>query len=629
MTPAVHPGDPAAMRIRLTLAVVYVLLALLVWQLWDIQVSSATEYADSVYRQTVRRVRLPGYRGRILDREGLVLADNRPSYCVGLYIEEFRQPGAWDNTVREVGRVIGDISSVIGLEAEVTDRDIRLHIDRRLPLPLFAWKDISRRAMSRLAERLSSFPGVEIMVDPVRIYPEGETLAHVLGYVRKVGPRSEGSAWPLRDEHGDYHFYIPEMEGTRGVEKSCNETLMGKAGGRLIRVDATGYQRRLVQDRNAMHERRPERGGDVYLAIDLRVQRLVEQVLAGRPGAAVVLNPRNGDVLAVASAPSFDPNEFIPAISTARWAVIRDDAGKPLHNRAVSGLYPPGSTFKPVVAIAALQNELVEPSQEYGCPGYYDLGTARLHCWISRYGRGHGAIDMHEAFEQSCNTYFCELAVHSGYDVIYHTAAAMGLGHRTGIGIEGEQRGNLPTAREVRSRGDLANISIGQGAVAVTPVQMAMVTATIANGGRVFRPRLILRETQRGSSDVRFHAPELVRDLQWSAQTRETVRHGMLEVIHSRTGTGKRALVEGLQMAGKTGTAEIGPRDARRKRGWMIAFAPYAQPEYAVAIVLDDAVSGGVDVGPLMQTLMTGLFFPERLNAPEPDADVPGEGVQG
>lgn len=606
-------SDLEAVRIRVVMIAMLGALFFLGAMLWNIQVAQASRYQDSIYRQTIRRVRLPGARGRILDRNGAVLADNRPSYCIAIHLNELRMPGGWNNTIDHVESVLGRVSELTGLTPSVTRDRIQHHIRETPLLPMLVWREIDETVMARLAERRRRLPGVVFYVDDVRVYPQGEVGAHVIGYARKTAGRPDASE---RQER--YHFYLPEMEGKRGIEKVFDDTLVGRPGGRLVRVDATGFERKLDYDTTVAQERQPQAGDDVHLTIDLQMQRLAEGALEGHAGAIVILDPNNGDVLALASMPAYDPNKFVPSLSPAYWDYLRDHAGKPLHNRAVSGLYPPGSTFKPVVAIAAMASGPMNRATTYDCPGFYALGKTKLDCWISRYNRGHGRIDMIKAFEQSCNTYFCALGNDIGYDSIFHMAKALGFGHLTGVELDGENRGSIPVPRKVRSRGDVANVSIGQGAVAVTPIQMAVAIAAIANGGHLYRPRLVRRFGRSDGGSIQEIASRKIRDMNWPSAIRQTIRKGMHEVVHSDSGTGKRARIEGVRMAGKTGTAEYGPKEAGRKRGWMILFAPYDQPRYAVAIVMDDVQSGGISVAPRARWLMHHIFHPGQAMALPP-----------
>lgn len=563
----------------------------LVGKLWHEQVVKAEDYASSHYRQTVRRVLLPAVRGTILDRNGKCLARNRPSYCIALYVEELRQPGRIANTVDAIAGVVSNLSAVLELPPEVDRDDIRVHLRKRMPIPFLAWRDISPDALARWAERSAIQPGVDVYVQPVREYPYGEAFGHGLGYVGRADP-------PPSERK--YHYYLPGVEGKAGVERSLDERLAGRAGGKLLRVDASGFRH------DEMAERAPREGGTVTLTIDIDFQRAAEVALAGERGAAVIIDPHNGDVLVLASSPSLDPNVFCPSISSTDWRRLRDDPGKPLFNRAVSGIYPPGSTFKPVIALAALHNGRARASTQYDCRGYFALGDVRFRCWNRL---GHGRIAMRKAIEQSCNAYFCALGIDCGYERIYHMAEALGFGARTGIALPGEAAGLLPDSEWKQQvigdrwrAGDTCNVSIGQGALSVTPLQMAAFMATLGNGGRMFRPRLV-RDRRAG---------ELIKALSWPGSVVDVVRNGMWDVVQAPNGTGKYALVEGFEMAGKTGTAEYGPRSRRRKHTWMTAFGPFRNPRFAIAMVIEDGQSGGRTVAPRIRELVTTLLEIER-----------------
>ena len=367
-------------------------------------------------------------------------------------------------------------------------------------------------------------------------------------------------------------------------------------------------------------EREPRMGEDIRLTLDVKLQRLAETLLEGERGAVVVIDARNGDVLVLASSPTFDPSALR---SHSEYAQLKRDPHMPLFNRAIEGQYPPGSTFKPLVAIAALENAGIPASTHYECPGYFELGGVRFRCWRRS---GHGSIGMRKSIEQSCNAYFCQLGLKCGYDRVYHMADSLGFGHRTGIALDLEMGGLLPDDNWKRRilkdgwrSGDTCNVSIGQGALLATPLQMALFAAAIGNGGYIYTPRIVSEPWEEGN---------LVQKMSWSEQTLATVRGGMRDVIHSDRGTGRRARIEGVLMAGKTGTAEYGPREQRKQHAWMIAFAPYKKVRYGVAIVLEDAMSGGRNAAPRVAKLMAGAFestpvFPD----PEEEAAVAQEGA--
>lgn len=586
------------LRLRLLFGIMLIAFGVLLAALWRMQVAHGTMYQRDLVRQSVRRVRLPGMRGRIFDRAGRCLADNRPSYCVAIYLEELRRPGKWDRTIDRVDALIDRLAGVLELPRQVEREDIRTHIRKRLPLPFTAWRDVDEIAIARLAENVSGEPGVDIVVEAVREYPYDVSACHLLGYV--------GRAEQKQAEDEPYHYYLPEMGGKAGLEKTFDGVLRGEPGGRLVRVDVSGFRH------DDLAEREPHNGMNLKLTLDLGVQEAVEKALQGRPGAAVVVDPRNGDVLAMASVPGFDLNDFTPAISSERWKTLMEDAAHPLVNRTVAGAYAPGSTFKPVVALAAVENDKGTPQTSFSCPGYFTLGSARFNCW---YHRGHGLLDMEQALEHSCNVYFFRLGLQCGPEPISHMATALGFGRKTELAVDYEVAGLVPndawkrrTQNDGWRDGDTCNMSIGQGALLVTPVQMAMYTAAIANSGRLYRPRVVNEILDDDGAVVRSFPAKVVNEMNWTPRAIRTVRAGMRDVVMAPRGTGRLAAVPGVDMAGKTGTAEVGRKEEGRKLGWMIAFAPFDDPRYAVVVMVEDAVSGGVTAAPVMKAIMSHLF---------------------
>jgi penicillin-binding protein 2 len=589
-------------RIRLLLLGMLGGFVLLAAVLWRMQVGHAARYASSLDQQSVRAVRLPALRGRLFDRHGVCLADNRSSYNVAVYIEELRTFGRRGVPIADrVSNAVARAAAAAGQPYPLTRTRILDHLYRRKPLPLTAWRDVNDTVLARLGESLDRLPGVDIAVEAVRVYPQGALAAHALGYVGRAEDRPEAEG------EETYDYYLPDMTGKAGLEKRFDPFLSGRAGGRLVRVDASGYQH------GELGYRPPTPGGDLLLTLDARIQRLAEDAIADAsvPGAVVVLDPRCGDVLALASSPGFDPNDFSPAVPARVWNALLRDPRRPLINRATKGVYPPGSIFKPVVALAALSSGRLSPAEIFSCDGRFEMGNRAFACYLSI---AHGPVNLRRALEVSCNVYFYQAGLRAGPEEIGSMAAAFGLGELTGLEIE-ENRGVLPGPEWKRRvlgdgwrDGDTCNLAIGQGALAVTPLQMAQVAACLANGGRVYRTRLVLG--RRGPGEARFarEEPELRRQVRLPPGVLEQVRAGMRDVIQTPSGTGRLALLPGIVMAGKTGTAEYGRKQEGRKHGWMILFAPFEEPRYAVAMVMDEATSGGITIAPRMRQLMAGIF---------------------
>lgn len=603
----------ASWRIAALAGFVLVGFLFLAHALYEVQVVNTTSFSQDQLKQSIRRVQVPGPRGRILDRNGVILADNRPSECIAYYVEELRQRGRWANTIRSVNGSIDRLAEVLGVPREISARAVSNHVLRSLPMPLLAWRDVGAETLARWAERAGDFEGVDVYEQPERRYPCGSLAAHLIGYVRRDRPADEERPDADDEEKTRYHFYLPEMFGMNGIERQYNDRLTGKLGERLIRVDARGYKYAVWEGRPA------EAGRDVKLTLDSRLQRVLERELHGRRGAGVLLDARSGEVLALASSPAYDINRFVPMITTADWKTLNNDPALPLYNRAIQGLYAPGSTFKPVTAFAALSLPHFDVNATYDCTGVFILGRMHLKCWNVY---GHGPINFRRAIEQSCNTYFCHLGYTIGYDAIYRQASLLGLGQDTGIDLPYERSGVLPTAdwkkKQMRQPwwpADTCQIAIGQGLLLATPIQMAVVTATVANGGKIYRPFLVAPDD--GS------APKPVREMPWTAESIQRVHNGMRDVVVK--GTGRRLNLSGVAVCGKTGTAEKDIGGVRHKNTWGTAFAPMEAPEVAAAVVVEDGESGGLTVAPIVAQVLKG-YFGERagelvpLHRPAPEA---------
>jgi penicillin-binding protein 2 len=627
----------AALRVVVVGAAMVAMLAVLIGRLWWVQVLRGPDRREESAKQSIRRVRLPGVRGTVFDRHGECLAGNRPSYCVGIYLEEVRQPGKWERTIQAVDALVNDLARVLGRPRVVDIEDIRRHVVQRLPLPFIAWRDLSPLELVRFEMANHRFRGVDITVEPVRTYSRGTLAPHLIGYVQRVAVSED----PEEEEEGeeDYKkFYLPDLQGLCGVERYFDSMLSGQAGATLISVDAAGYKHSKAPGRHR-NPTQPQPGTSLMLTLDARVQRIAEDVVAGTNGAVVVLDPNNGDVLAMASSPGYDLSRFTPSVSAAEMDRLVRDPARPFVNRAVGGRYAPGSVFKPVVAMAALENPRVgvTPDTTFDCPGYFEIGGLRFDCWNYR---GHHILAMRKAVEQSCNAYFCQIGLKCGHERIGRMAEAMGVGEKTGVELTEEIAGLLPDNDWKRRRfgddwrpGDTCNLAIGQGFLLVTPIQMAAITATFANGGWVYRPRLLMRDLGRLANPYDAAAvfaghpsppAAPLKSMNWNRRNLDAVCGGMHDVVQAENGTGTRAAVAGLEIGGKTGTAEYGTGENRRKYAWMIAYAPFDRPRYAVALVLENALAGGRDAGPRIRTLFSRILELERERA-----QAAGEGNRG
>lgn len=584
-------------------------LFILLADLWRVQVLNAEHYGGRDQAQSLRRIRIPSARGEIVDRNGVVLANNRPSYDIAFYLDQLGQVSKKQDIVRIAEANLAALSQALNMPVTLADRDVRIHYQRRRPLPLPVWRDLRPEMVAAFEERASNLPGADLIVTPVRQYPLGSLAAHVLGYIGKADQNDDA-------DMERFYYYQPDSVGRQGVERACDEFLRGAPGGYTIRVNPAG---RKVGD---VGRKPAELGGRVTLTLDARIQKIVEEALerallsAGKElrGAAVVLDPRNGEILAMASAPAFDPNIFNPGVPAATVNAVINDPRSPMLNRAIGARYAPGSAFKPVTLLAGLEAGSISPRDSIVCNGAIQIGnwSRPFRCWNTR---GHGAVDAFSAIKESCDIYFYEKGIATGVDAITRMAGELGLGQPTGVDVGRDLSGLVPTPAWKRVQrgerwwdGDTAQLAIGQSFLLATPLQMACMAAALGNRGTLWRPFLIKRIEANGGQVVRQTNPEVRNRLHESPQNIEFVRQAMLAAIQSVDGTGHRAAVRGLSVAGKTGTAEFQMREGRIKRAWFIGFAPHDDPQVALSVLIEDGDSGGHTAAPVAGAILAGIF---------------------
>jgi penicillin-binding protein 2 len=583
-------------------------LLVLLLALWRVQVMRGGDYGIKQENQSLRRIRVPAARGEIVDRNGVILANNRPSYDVAIYLDQIGHISKKTTVVRVAQANLGAMSAALGMPITITSNDVVTHYEQRGPLPLPVWRDLRPEQVAAFAERASGLPGADLIVMPVRQYPQGSLAAHLLGYVGRADASDE-------DEVEKFYYYQPDRIGQQGVEKACDEYLRGSPGGRTIRVNPAGL---LAED---LGEKEAEQGGRVTLTIDVRLQRIVENALAvARPahgntpsGAVVLLDVRTGEILAMASLPSFDPNVFNPGTPVQTVNAVFTDPEHPMLNRATGARYPPGSTFKPITLLAGLVSGAISPQDTVTCTGSLVIGNWQkhpFHCWDHA---GHGPMNAYTAITKSCDVWFYEEGMKTGVDAITKMAAEFGLGQVTGFDIGSEIRGLVPTPAWKQTQqgvkwweGDTAQLSIGQSFLLVTPLQMACVAATLANRGASLHPYVVKRIETADGQVVHEGQPDVRARLDATPQQIELVRHAMLGAVEE--GTARAAQVKGLNIAGKTGTAEYDTKDGRRNRAWFIGFAPYDDPQVALSLVIEDAASGSHTAAPVAGEIFAQIF---------------------
>lgn len=510
--------------------------------------------------------------------------------------------------------LVYEIAERTGLNRDqVKFQQIKDHIYARRPLPFLAWKNIDMETMARWADTCSDLAGTDLYVRADRNYPEGKNFAHLIGFTLE--------AESTREEAGDrVHFDLRGIEGKKGLEGTYNDLLEGDPGSRLVQIDVAGFHHRDLQTKP------PQPGGDLQLTIDAKIQRFAVEALAMRQdgeshdvpvrGAVVVLDPNNGDVLAMVSAPSFDPNAYMRS-KTYRQVLLKDTSSRTFH-RAVFGQYPPGSIFKPIAALGVLKADPDYNKVIHTCTNPYHVGKRRMRCWVHRRGGDHGDVDLRQALMYSCNVYMFEMAQEIGFEPIHDMAHQFGLGQYAGLF---PNLGEIPTSKPLKYGNlpalakndiDLCNMVIGQGAITVSPLQMAMATAAIANGGTLYRPRLVKRWRTHPDADYTENPTWANHRIDVEMKALEIIRGGMYDVVQSPDGTAKKARVPGIEIAGKTGSAQyrkrVGDEVVTRVQTWMISYAPYDFPRYAIAFLVEDGVSGGNTIGPRLSALYQKIF---------------------
>lgn len=612
-------------RLRLYFLATVVLLGfgLLTMRLYEIQIVQGKKYENKLPGGSEVSVRIPGVRGEIKDRNGITLVQNVANYEVNLDLKEIvsnykkshdsvplhtffpivrgqPQERKEVDVVEIVKQSVLPGLAALGLAADFNSNQLRRHFRTTTGLVPYTYRrDLKFEEFAIFAEHNLDIPGVTVSAKASRDYRFDSLAGHILGYVNlpdiKLVPQQEQKK---------YNHYVGDDYGVYGIEKTMNHYLRGKPGKRVLERDE---KRKIVGESSYTP---PQPGADVYLTLDARIQMIAEKSLRkiGR-GAAVVIDPQSGDILAMASVPSFNPNAFIPTITLSDWKRYTEDPSSPMFNRAINP-YSPGSTFKVPISLSGMLSGTHR--RNFTCYGGVQYGAKYMKCWCLSKGFTHGSINISEALKYSCNAFFYQYANVCGIKDILKMTEILGLGHKTGIEVTGESPGSVPGPEWLRMQGLMwsdaftALAAIGQGANEATPLQMASITATVSNGGKVFQPRLIERVAERDASLVFREAPKIKHDLLKEGLTREDVemvKHGMWRVVNESRGTAPRAKSKITVISGKTGTTQTGnPKEPTN--AWFISFAPYEKPELAVCVFVHNGFSGGRAAGPIAKNII-------------------------
>jgi penicillin-binding protein 2 len=585
-------------QIKKATLVVLVIFCMLILRLWFLQILNGETYRTRSETNRIRLQEIFPFRGKISDRNGHLLAGNRPSYDLYVIPEELQNQRL----------LLKRLKRLIGLDPRAAEAELA-KTSRAYPFrPVCVKRDISRDELAVIETHRFNLPGVMIKVKPKRNYTCGSLASHVLGFLGEITDKQLMG--------GEYPGIKPgDMIGKSGVEKRWQSFLYGARGGEQVEVDAAGRRIRVLS------RKAPVSGANIVLTVDKDLQAVAEDALSGKKGAVVAIDPQTGALLALASSPSVDPNLFVGGIDKETWEGIISSKDCPLQNRAIAGQYPPGSLFKIVVALAGLHEGVIEPKEELYCNGTYPLGQREYRCWKKH---GHGKVDLHRALVESCDIYFYKLGKRVGVDRIARYAKNLGLGRATGFDLDKEKAGLIPTSEWKLNRfgvpwqaGETVSISIGQSYVLVTPIQMATLISTIFNGGTLLRPGVTKRVGKGKTDKVYEFTPISSGKAGIRQEDLEIIRKALIGVVHEPRGTGGKARLNGITIAGKTATAQVvGIRRGDdlqeskdvppqfRDHAWFLAAAPAENPKIALAVLIEHGGHGGSAAAPIARKII-------------------------
>jgi penicillin-binding protein 2 len=605
-----------ATRLSILQYVITLLFTALGMSFWVLQIAQHAKFEEMAENNHQRTLALRAPRGIVFDRDGRLLVENRHSYSISIVREH----------TKDLDRTMRLVASVLGMDETGVREIVSRH--RREPLyrPIAIVQDATLAQVAAVTARRLNFELPDVLIEqvPTRRYPE-KFAAHLFGYVGEVNDA----------QVSDESLKTGDIVGQAGIEKVYNAMLMGEDGAKRVVVNSVGREIRTLDEDD------PIEGKRLRLTIDYDVQKAVEDGFkaSGYNGASVMLDPRTGEVLAFTSVPSYDPNAFAAGIGRAAWASLNTDELKPLQDRAIQGRYSPGSTFKMAVATAALEEGIVTPDFKVSCPGHATFFGRSFQCSLPN-GRGHGVIDMRTAIQHSCNVYFYTVGNMVGIDKIHKWATLLGLGEKTGIDLPNEVQGLVPSPEWKRAAtknhekwyaGETISVSIGQGAVSITPVSEAVYISTIANGGTRVTPHL-LKSVDDGTGWKDVPAPAPHSTVQLKRETIDAIGDGMWRVVNEPGGTGGRARLAGYDVSGKTGTAQVisleGAKSAKgrsekdlRDNGWYVFYAPRDNPQIAGVVFVEHGGHGGVTASPIAKHALE-TFFAKKEGRPLPSPPV-------
>ncbi len=570
-------------------------------QLWNLQVIKGSEHRRLSENNRIRIKEKPAVRGMLLDRNGFILAHNRPSFEVYLVPED----------IKGDLELVKDIEELLNLSKDEVKE--KLDKKQRVPFkPIKIKSDIDWRELSLLEFNRIRIPGLIVDVRFRRAYNYGDLASHLLGYLGEVDESD------LKQKKG-YSYRLGSLVGKYGVEYQWDSDLRGIDGGEQVEVDAIGREVRPLRSIE------PFPGNNVFLAIDLDIQKAAEEAFEGKNGVLIAMDPKTGYILAMLSKPSFNPDMFAQNLSAEEWKSLLEDPDNPLQNKGIQGIYPPGSVFKIITAIAGLESGVITPKTQFNCSGSFIYGNREFKCWKDG---GHGTISLHRALVESCDIYFYQVGLKVGVDKIAHYAHMFGLGKKTGIMLPFEKAGVVPSSSWKKRyigvswySGETIPLSVGQGYLAVTPIQLLNLISAIANGGKIYLPQVVEKVVDINGNILKNYLPRELGRVNISEETLHAIQEALKGAVNEPGGTGNACALADIKVAGKTGTAQVARISRYFRRGeinrlpqklrdhaWFVAYAPFESPEISIVVLVEHGGYGGAVAAPIAKKVFERYF---------------------
>ena len=605
--------DSLKKRLIAPFVIILIFFGLIMLRLWSLQVIDGEEYAKRADTNRVRERQIAPPRGRILDRNGVEIVTNRPAFNVVMVRESKMDVGS---LLEKVAPVLKE--DITGLWARVREAKNTAAYE-----PVILKEDIDWQTLAYLENHKHDFPGVRVELQPMRVYHYQDLAANVIGYLGLISKRE-------LEKSDDLFYRGGDIVGKAGIEKLREKDLRGEKGKRSSEVNSRGFEQRLLDKVD------PLPGNDLYLTLDVGLQQMAEGLMnvANKAGAVVAMEVKTGRLLVAASTPSIHIEDFVGGISVKNWKALLENPRLPLINKVVQATYPPGSTYKMISAFAGLAEGVIDEDTVFYCTGKHKFGNRHYRCWKRS---GHGPVNLRRAIAESCDVYFYEVAERIGVDTLAKYARMFGLGVKSGVEIEHEKNGLVPTRewkKKVKKqswmKGETLAIVIGQGFNLTTPLQICMMTATLATKGKLYQPQIIEKVVDADGKVIEQFEPKLISEIKIKNKDYffELIRRGMEDVVQGARGTARKVKIEGLTIAGKTGTAQVvhlskskGLKDheipyKERDHAWFTAYAPAEDPEIAVTVLVEHGQHGGSTAGPIVKAVLKE-YFRDRLEAAE------------